>query len=172
MQQGYHPEEAFDVGQMGAFMRRPDIYGPLVDALAPPAEQLEFESYMMEPTTWTMAAMFGPYIIGFVQIVTRTSVMGEMIAGFDPRCRGLVAKRFTEYALEVAIHQRGLLVVIALIPSDNRPARQMVSALGMKPESRLRRCITRIPRAYRGRPAQQPGLYDLITYVYRKEQRN
>lgn len=167
----FHPSESFDIKQMGAFMRRPDIYGALTDALAPPAEAVQFEDYMVQPTTWTVACMWEEHIVGYVQLVTRTSVAAEAIAGFYPATRGLVAKRFIEYVIKRAWTERGLLVIWVMIPSDNLPARRMVSEVGFSQEARLRKAMTRVPVAYRG-VAKPPGLYDLVVYSLYKPQGN
>jgi len=164
MIEGFYPTEEFDIPEMGAFMRRPDIYGPLTDALAPPAEAVDFESYMVQPTTYTMAAMYGPHIVGYCLLALRTGVAAELQAGFHPQARGIIAKTFTSYCLVEAWKKKGLISIWAFIAADNRPARHMVYSLGFRQEGRLRKSITRSPEGYGGRK-QQPGLYDLLTYA-------
>lgn len=166
----FHPEEHFDIGEMAAFMRKPEIYGALGDALAPPPENIQFEDYMVLPTTWTIGCFWDTHIIGFIQVVSRTSVSGEIIIGFHEQARGLVAKQFAAWGIEKAWKERGLLCLWTLTPSDNLPARRFARSMGFEQEGRLTRCIARVPKAYGRRPAASPGLYDLILYALHKPQ--
>jgi len=164
MIEGFYPTEEFDIQEMGSFMRRADIYGPLTDALAPPPESVNFEDYIIQPTTYTMAAMYGPHIVGYCMLVVRTGVAAEMQAGFHPQARGIVAKTFVSYCIAQAWKTKGLLAIWAFIAADNRPARQMAYALGFREEGRLRQSITRAPQDYGGRH-RMPGVYDLVCYA-------
>jgi RimJ/RimL family protein N-acetyltransferase len=167
----FHPSEQFDIPKMAAFMRQPEIYGALTDALAPDPERVQFETYMLEPTTWTVACMWEEHIIGYVQLISRTSVAVELISGFHAQARGIIAKRFVEYVIQKAFKERGVLVVWAMIPSDNLPARHGIVACGFHQAARLHRAMIRIPKTYRG-VTKSPGLYDLIVYALYRDKGN
>lgn len=164
----FHPSEVFDVDEMAAFMRRPDIYGPLTDALAPAPEQICFEEYLAQPTTWTMGCLYGPHIIGYVQLIQRSSVCAEVLWGFNPHARGLVAKQFITYTLSKAWRDRGLMALYGMVPEDNLVSRRMARSTGFTQTGRIPRSIVRVPQPYKHRPARQPGLYDLLIYSQNK----
>lgn len=145
--------DQFDPQQMQSFMRRPDIYWPAMDAMAPPPETMDFIGHLMSPYTWTVAAMWSGEIIGYVQFVTRTSVGAELSVAFHPQARGRVAKAFTEYAVGRAFSERGLLKLWAIIPSDNRRAIMAAHIMHFHLEGRLTKGMMR-----------EGGLRDLLIF--------
>jgi RimJ/RimL family protein N-acetyltransferase len=135
--------DQFDPMQMQEFMRRPEVYWALNDAMAPPPEAMDFAEHLMNPTVWTVAALWDQHIIGYVQLCQRTSIGAEMTVAFHPQARGRVARTFTEYAIGRAFTERGLLKLWAIIPSDNRRAIMAAYIMHFKLEGRLLRGIMR-----------------------------
>lgn len=166
MQNGFHATESFDAGAMAAFIRQPSIYWAVSDAAAPPPEILDIESHLAHPHTWTLACCFADKIIGYTQLVLRTSVCAEMVVGFHPNFRGRIAKAFCQYTIGKAFAEKGLLKLYVSIPSDNKRAIRMAHACGFNQEGRLAKAVIRgyqisdlDDRAFGSTP---PGLYDLI----------
>ena len=124
-------------------MRRPDIYWPTSDSMAPPPEAMDFVEHMLKPFTWTVAAMWAGEIIGYVQLLQRTSIMAELTTAFHPQARGRIAKTFVEHTIGRAFAERGLLKLMAVIPSDNRRAIVSAYVLHFKLEGRLTGAIIR-----------------------------
>jgi|SRR5215831_6754765 len=139
--QGFWPSETFDLGAMCAFLRRPDIYGPTNDSMAPPAEHMAFEEHLLKPEVWTLAAMWQSHIVGYVQLNRRTSVAAEVHTGFHPQVAGVVKKAFGAYALAKAWKELGLLTVVAMVPTSHRRARLAARLYGFEVEGQLRKAI-------------------------------
>lgn len=135
--------EAFDIGDMQAFMRRPDVFWPGADALSPPPEALDFAEHMLHPDTWIVAGTFRGHIIGYVKFIKRTSIGAEIHVGFHPQFRGQIAGAVCKYAIALAFKERGFLKLWAIIPSDHRAALWGAYALGFRQEGRLTRAIVR-----------------------------
>jgi RimJ/RimL family protein N-acetyltransferase len=155
-QLAFSVSDRFDPAIMQEFMRRPDVYWDVRDALAPQPESVDFVSHMLHPDVWTVAAKLGEHIVGYIQFNRRTSVMAEMTVAFHPQARGRVARTFVQIALQVAFTEKGLLKVLACIPDDNRAAIYGVRHLGFTPEGRLRNAIVRKGRT--------PPLADLLLF--------
>ena len=151
---GLSVTEAFDVKAMADFMRVPELYWATRDALAPPPECIDFAGHMMQPTVWTVAAMWEQQIIGYVQVVLRTSIMGEVTTAFHPLCRGRFAKVVGEYVIERAFGEKGYAKLVAVVPTDNRRAIVAAKVLGFVVEGRLTKAIVRQPH----------GLTDLLVF--------
>jgi RimJ/RimL family protein N-acetyltransferase len=155
---GFAVTDRFDPLAMQAFMRQPELYWPVRDALSPQPEQVDFVAHMLEPTVWTLAGTLRGHIVGYVQFVARTTVMVELTAGFHPQFRGRIAKAIVQYAIGLTFRDRGVLKIIALVPADNRAARYGTALLGFHEEARLRRAIVRPPDSAGG------VLQDIIIY--------
>lgn len=139
----FEATDRFQPEAMQQFMRRPDIYWSGTDALAPPPESVDFVAHMLHPDTWITAALFNGHIIGYVQFLRRTSICAEIHVGFHPQCRGKVARGFVQDAIFKAFKTKGLLKLLAVIPSDNRPAILGARHIGFVQEGRLTRAIVR-----------------------------
>ena len=135
--------DQFDPMEMSLFMRRPDIYWPTSYSMAPPPEAMDFVEHMLKPFTWTVAAMWAGEIIGYVQLLQRTSIMAEVTVSFHPQARGRIARTFFEYTMGRAFTERGLLKLTASIPSDNRRAIIAAYVMHFKLEGRLTGAIVR-----------------------------
>jgi len=140
--QGFYPSELFNVEVMARFMRAPDIYHAASDALAPPPENMNFESFLLQPHIFTVAAMYDNNICGYVYVMQRTSIGGELHCGFHTAARGKIAKTFIEYAIHRA-YELGFLKLWAMIPTDNRPAILLAKALNFTPEGRITKAMMR-----------------------------
>lgn len=149
--------DQFDPQAMQAFMRQPEIYWATSDRMAPPPEVMDFIGHLMSPYTWTVAAKWEQTIIGYVQFVQRTSVLAELHVAFHPQARGLVARTFTGYAIARAFTERGLLKLLAVIPSDNRRAVMAAHLMHFRLEGTLTCAIVR-----------ESGLRDLLLFTLEK----
>jgi RimJ/RimL family protein N-acetyltransferase len=135
--------DRFDVDAMASFMRRPEIYWPASDCLAPPPEAMRFEEHLVSPHVWTIAATYQDQIIGYVQFIQKTTIGAEIHTGFHPKARGKVAKTMIEYAIAMAFRDRGLTKLWGIIASDNKPALMMAASIGFHREGRLTNSIVR-----------------------------
>jgi len=147
--------DRYEMGAMAAMMRHPAVYWSATDALAPQPEEMDFESHLAHPDTWTVAATFRGVIIGYIQFIKRTSVMAEIHTGFLPQFRGLIAKNFIKHCIGLAFTQKGLTKLCAMIPSDNKPAIYLARNIGFKEEGRLTKAVVR-------RVKDGPPLRDLV----------
>lgn len=157
---GFNVTDRFDPTAMQAFMRQPELYWPVRDALSPQPEAVDFVAHMLEPTVWTLAGTLRGHIVGYVQFTARTSVMVEMTVGFHPQFRGRIAKAIVQHAIGLTFRDRGVLKIIACVAADNRAARLGTSLLGFHEEARLRRAIVR-PVDERGNFVQDIIIYSL-----------
>jgi RimJ/RimL family protein N-acetyltransferase len=148
--------DTFDVDAMATFMRRPEIYWPASDCLAPPPEAMKFEEHLVSPHVWTVAATFQGHIIGYVQFIQKTTIGAEVHIGFHPQARGKVAKVMFEHAIALAFRDRGLTKLWGIIASDNKPALRMAGAVGFRREGRITNSIVR------KHDGEGPPLSDLI----------
>lgn len=151
-----YPTDRFDPEAMQAFMRSPDIYWQTRDSMSPPPENVDYVSHLLHPDVWTVAAMLGPHIVGYVLFNRRTTVMAELTVGFHPSARGVIAREFIRTAIAVAFAEKGVLKVLAAIPDDNRAAIYGARHLGFTLEGRLRNAIVRAKR--------RPPLADLLLF--------
>jgi RimJ/RimL family protein N-acetyltransferase len=151
--------DTFDPAAMQQFMRQPDIFWSTRDALSPPPEVTDFTGHFVHPDVWTMAATWEGDPIGFVQFVKRGPILAEMTAGFHEEFRGRVALGFSRFAIGSVFEKKGILKIVAIVPSDNRPALAGIRRLGFAAEGRLTRAIVR--NSNRWGPA---GLYDLTLW--------
>jgi hypothetical protein len=142
---GFVMTEQFNPNAMQEFMRRPELYWPVRDALSPQPETVDFITHMQNPSVWTLAATLEDMIIGYVQFVARTTVMVEITVAFHPQCRGKIAKAFTQHAIGMLFRDRTVTKVIACIPADNRAARWGACAIGFREEARLLQAMVRPP---------------------------
>ena len=174
MQQGFYPKDTFDVDEMASFMRRPDIYMPSSDVLAPPAEVMGFEAHLLNPHTWTVGCFYGPHIIGFVQFIQKTSIGGEIHCGFHPQARGRIAKAFGQYAIDMAFAEKGFLKLWGIIPSDNKQMLWLARHMGFTEEGRIHAAIARGESSYNvNKPGYRfypAGLRDLVIMGLKKPQ--
>jgi RimJ/RimL family protein N-acetyltransferase len=172
--QGFQAIENFDISSMAAFMRQPEIYWSASDAGAPPPEAMQIEAHLAHSHTWTLACCYADTIIGYVQLVQRTTIAAEIHTGFHANFRGIIAKRFIQYAIGRAFTDRALLKLWAIIPSDNRAAVRLARQLGFEHEGRLVKAIVRgwqpddVTRTRMSVVA--PGLYDLVILGLRRDQ--
>ncbi len=149
--------DRYDLAEMVAFMRQPDIYWAASDALAPQPEQMRFEEYLLHPDVWSLAATYKGHIVGYVLFNKRTSIGAEIHCGFHQNARGKLALVWCQYAIAKAFAERGLLKVWAIVPADNRAALMGCGALGMVREGLLRNAIVRA-----GAAEGAPPLRDLV----------
>lgn len=149
--------DSFDPYEMQAFMKRPEIYWATSDSMAPPPEAMDFIGHLRSTYTWTIAAQWDGTIIGYVQFVQRTSVLAELHVAFHPQARGRVARTFTEHAIGRAFTERGLLKLLAIVPSDNRRAVMAAHIMHFRLEGRVSRAIMR-----------EGGLRDLLLFGLEK----
>jgi hypothetical protein len=155
----YAATDNFDPAVMAAFMRTPEMYWATRDAFSPSPETMDFAGHMARPDVWTMAATYQGKLVGFVQFTRRTSICAEMEAAFLEGYRGKVALGFCQFALGIAFDIKCLLKVIAVVPSDNRPALMGVRRLGFAEEGRLQQAIVRGESRF-----GKAGLYDLVLF--------
>ena len=153
--------DQFDLAAMQAFRRREDIYWASTDALSPPPEAMDIVSHMEHPDVWTVGAMLGGLIFGYVEFNRRTSIGAEIHTAFHPKFRGRIAKAVGRQAITAAFTQKGLLKLWAPIPSDNRAALFAARHLGFREQGRLTRAIIR---------HAQPPLCDLVLMALSKEE--
>lgn len=158
--------DRFDVDAMATFMRRPEIYWPASDCLAPPPEAMRFEEHLVSPHVWTVAATFQGHIIGYTQFIQKTTIGAEIHTGFHPQCRGKVAKIMIEGAIGMAFRDRGLTKLWGIIASDNKPALMMAASIGFHREGRLTDAIV---RRHEG---DGPPLSDLIIVTLEHSRRS
>lgn len=159
----------FDVDEMANFMRTPEIYWPASDALAPQPIDVDFPAHMLSPHVWTMACKYGRHIIGYVQLIQKTAIGGEIHAGFHPSFRGKIAKSFIQHALGIAFREKGFLKIWTMIASDNRAAIYMVRNIGFQHEGRLTNAIVRRTNTDDGLPRDHgPPLRDLVVLAISK----
>lgn len=151
------PTDRFDAEAMQAVMRHPDVFWPSADALSSPPEAIDFVAHLAHPDTWTVAGTYKGHIFGFVRFVRRTSVMAEIHVGFLPGFRGRIAKAVIEWAIGAAFRYKGLRVLLAIIPSDNRAALSLARHIGFKDEGRLRAAVVR-----------KNGLRDIVLLTFSK----
>lgn len=156
--------DRFEPLAMQAFMRRPDIYWPATDALAPPPEAMDFVGHMAHNDTYTMGCTFNGHIVGYVQFVRRTAIGSEIHCGFHPQFRGKIAKHFVQHCIAYVFKNKGLLKLWAPIPSDNKAALMMARMVGARQEGRLTRAIVRSSENHDG-----PPLCDLVIMALSKE---
>ena len=165
METGFHPSTQFNIEAMAWLMRQPEIYWSGTDALAPQPEQMAFEQFLLDPNVLTVAALWNNTICGFVYVVKRTSILGELHCGFHPSVRGRLAKGFVEYTIEQA-WQQGFLKLWTLIPVDNRAAILGAKACGFTPEGRIKDAIMRQPtpqgKKFPERFDNKPGPKDVM----------
>lgn len=156
-----------NVQAVGEFLRRPDIYWPAADSLAPQPEQMSFVQHLTHSDVSTFVASFDGEIVGYVQFNRRTSIGAEIHCAFVEvfnsgrlkiQVRGTVAKKLGQYAIACAF-QKGLLKLWAPIPADNRAAIFAARHLGFRHEGTLTRAIVR-----------EAGIMDLVIYGLTKEQ--
>lgn len=157
---GFNVTDRFAPLDMQAFMRQPELYWPVRDALSPQPENVDFVSQMLEPTVWTLAGTLRGHIIGYVQFCARTTVMVELTVGFHPQFRGKIAKAIVQHAIGLTFRDRGVLKIIACVPTDNRAAIYGTRQLGFHEEARLCRAIVR-PRDASGNILQDIIIFSL-----------
>lgn len=165
MQEGFYPATQFNIAAMASLMRQPDIYWAGTDALAPPPETMKFEEFLLDPNVCTVAACWANTICGFVYLVKRTSILGELHCGFHPNVRGKLAKGFVDYTIDKG-WELGFLKLWTLIPVDNRPAILGAKACGFTPEGRVTNAIMRSQtvhgRKFPERFDTKPGPKDVL----------
>lgn len=154
--------DQFDPMAMQAFRRRPDIYWGGSDAMLPAPEQMDFIPHMMHPDVWIVAATLNGHIFGFVEFNRRTSVMAEIHCGFHPEFRGRIALVVVRHAIALAFRDHGLAKLVAIIPSDHRPAIIGALRIGFRQEGRLTRAIVRDGRDCIFNQPPHGGLTDLL----------
>jgi len=161
----FRPSDRFDRDEMAAFMRRPDIFTSMYDALSPPPEAFQFEDHMLRNDIWTMALCYGQTIVAFVQFTLRTSVMAEVACGAHPEVRGKLAGAFGEYCAQMAFAEKGLFKLVANVAADNKEMLLMLRLHGFKQIGVIEKCIAKGEKTFnRGRLGERifpAGLRDL-----------
>lgn len=135
--------DQFDTQAMQALMRHPDVFWPAADALSPPPEQIDFTEHLAHPDTWTVAGMYQGHVVGFTKFVRRTSVLAEVHVGFLVGFRGKVAKALIESAIGAAFRYKGVLTLLAVVPSDNKAALFLARQLGFVERGRIPQAMVR-----------------------------
>lgn len=135
--------DRFPLGDIASFMRHPEIYGAGGDDLTPPAQNVDFEGFITQHNVLTYILPYDRFPVGFVQFVLRNSIMAEMHVGFLPLFRGRVARKAITEALRRVFAEKGVLKVMAQLPSDARAALRLAAVVGFEREGRLRRAILR-----------------------------
>jgi RimJ/RimL family protein N-acetyltransferase len=141
--QEINASDRFDIEEMQAFMRRPELYWQCHDAFSPPPEQVEYTAYLAHPDIWTIAGTYRGRIIGYVVFNKRTSVGAEIHTAFRSEFRGVIARAIVQHAIGRAFTERGLLKLWAIIPVDNKPAIVGARHIGFRQEGRLTNAILR-----------------------------
>lgn len=135
--------DRFDPNAMQAFMRRPDMYWPSTDALAPPPEAMDFIAHLLHSDTYTLACCVEDHLAGYVKFVKRTSISAEIHLAFLPQLGGRVKKAFGQAAIAKAFGDLGLVNLWACIPSDLRGLIWVAKQVGFEEIGRFPKGIVR-----------------------------
>lgn len=150
---------AGSVNRICEFMRIPELYWSVNDRLYPQPDERDLESWIRQPDVSTFVASWDHTIIGYVQFVRRSSVCAEMTVAYAPQWRGNCARTLTLYAMAELFKSRGILKIIAGVPTDNRAALVAARIIGMRKEGQLTKAIVR-----------EDGLRDLVVFGITKDE--
>lgn len=135
--------DRFDPVAMQEFMRRPDMYWPATDALAPPPDSIDFIAHLLHSDTYTLACCVLDHLVGYVKFVKRTSISAEIHVAFLPQLSGQAKKAFGQAAVGRAFSDLGLINLWATIPSDQRGLIWVAKQIGFVEVGRLPKGIVR-----------------------------
>lgn len=135
--------DRFNAEAMQVVMRHPDIFWASADALSPQPEEIDFVAHLTHPDTWTVAGTYKGNIFGFVRFVRRTTVCAEIHVGFLQGFRGKIAKVVIQYAIAAAFKYKGVRMLLAIVPSDNRAAIALARHIGFSEVGKIPQAIVR-----------------------------
>lgn len=123
-------------------LRRPEVYGTQLEDGYPPVETMDFRGYEHDPCAQVWLVMHGERTLGFVLAKQTGQVRKELHVGFRAHVEGWLKKGAIAGVVEL-LFRAGVRQITATIPEQNKAARYLAVAIGMRRVGRLEKSFLR-----------------------------